>query len=536
MQSRFAARIQVTVSTAFVTLGATGATPVYFKIAAAMAIRLHGKAMRPSLRMGDTFSLALSFDDVLLVPRLSEHLPTDVEIASQLTGDIPLNIPILSSAMDTVTEAELATALAREGGLGVIHRNCEIKTQAGYVSKVKRSENTVIQNPITVREQTTLSELHAVMEEHGVSGFPVVDGQGVLVGMVTNRDIWYVEDPNLTVDKMMTPKDRLVTAPQGASQDEVRQILYHHRLEKLPLVDGEGKLAGMMTTKDIEIRQKYTHAAKDANGQLRVGGAVGVGGDSRDRAAALVEAGVDALFIDAATGHTSRVMNVISDLATAHPDVPVVAGNVVTADGARDLIAAGAGAIKVGVGPGSICTTRVISGVGMPQFTAIQNVAAVCRESGVAVIADGGIRYSGDIVKALAAGADLVMLGSLFAGTRESPGSMVNWQGRTFKEYRGMGSLKAMRRGSSDRYGQNASGKLVAEGVEARVPYRGRLNDMVFQLVGGIRSGMGYIGASTLAELRERAQFVQITSGGLKESHPHDIVVTEEPINYQSMD
>ena len=482
------------------------------------------------------FSLGLSFDDVLLVPRKSAILPSQADIKSSLTAGIGLNIPILSSAMDTVTEAELATALAREGGLGVVHRNCPVDEQAGYVAKVKRSENTVIQNPVTVTEDTTLAQLHEVMAEHGVSGFPVVDGKGELVGMVTNRDIWYVEDDSTRVAEMMTPKERLVSAPKGATQDEVRQILYANRLEKLPLIDEEGKLAGMMTTKDIEIRQRYKNACKDSNGQLRVGAAIGIGGDSRERAAALIEAGADALFIDAATGHTTRVLDLISELAANYPDVPVVAGNVVTADGAKDLVASGASAVKVGVGPGSICTTRVISGVGMPQFTAVQNVAEVCRSEGVSVIADGGVRYSGDIVKALAAGADLVMLGSLLAGARESPGAMVNWQGRTFKEYRGMGSLKAMRRGSGDRYGQNSSGKLVAEGVEGRVPYRGRLADMIFQLVGGLRSGMGYVGAVDLKELRDNAEFTRITSGGLKESHPHDIVVTEEPINYQSMD
>lgn len=482
------------------------------------------------------FSLGLSFDDVLLVPRKSGILPSQAEIKSVLTDNIHLNIPVLSSAMDTVTEAELATALAREGGLGVIHRNCPVEEQAGYVAKVKRSENTVIQNPITVHEDATLAELHQIMNEHGVSGFPVVDSNGELVGMVTNRDIWYVEDDATRVSEMMTPKERLVSAPKGSSQDDVRQILYANRLEKLPLIDEDGKLAGMMTTKDIEIRQRYKNACKDSNGQLRVGAAIGVGGDSRERAAAMIEAGADALFIDAATGHTTRVLDLISELAGNFPKTPVVAGNVVTADGAQDLVKAGASAVKVGVGPGSICTTRVISGVGMPQFTAVQNVAEVCRPEGVAVIADGGIRYSGDIVKALAAGADLVMLGSLLAGARESPGAMVNWQGRTFKEYRGMGSLKAMRRGSGDRYGQNSSGKLVAEGVEGRVPYRGRLADMIFQLVGGLRSGMGYVGAANLQELRDKAEFTRITSGGLKESHPHDIVVTEEPINYQSMD
>ena len=492
--------------------------------------------MHTLLCMAEEFSLGLSFDDVLLVPKKSSILPSEANIQSLLTDSISVNIPILSSAMDTVTESELAIALAREGGIGVIHRNCPIEEQSSYVKKVKRSENTVIQNPITVTEDTTLAQLHEVMNEHGVSGFPVVDGEGGLVGMVTNRDIWYVEDESTCVSEMMTPKERLISAPKDISQDEVRQTLYKNRLEKLPLVDAEGKLAGMITTKDIEIRQRYKNASKDQNGQLRVGAAIGVGDDSRERASAMVEAGADALFIDAATGHTTRVLEVVSNLVSSYPETPVVAGNVVTAEGAHDLVSAGVSAVKVGVGPGSICTTRVISGVGMPQFTAVKKVAEVCRPKGVTVIADGGIRYSGDIVKALAAGADLVMLGSLLAGTRESPGSMVNWQGRTFKEYRGMGSVKAMRKGSSDRYGQNASDKLVAEGVEARVPYRGRLADMIFQLVGGLRSGMGYVGASSLQELREKAEFTRITSGGLKESHPHDIVVTEEPINYQSMD
>ena len=492
--------------------------------------------MQTLLRMAEEFSLGLSFDDVLLVPKKSSILPSEADIGSVLAADINLNIPILSSAMDTVTEAELAIALAREGGIGVIHRNCPIEEQSSYVKKVKRSENTVIHNPVTVSESTTLGELHSIMNENGVSGFPVVGNEGDLVGMVTNRDIWFVEDESTKVSEMMTPKERVVSAADNVSHHEAREKLYTHRLEKLPLVDDKGKLTGMITTKDIEIRQRYTSAAKDENGQLRVGAAIGVGEDAHDRAAAMVESGTDALFIDAATGHTSRVIKVVTDLKESHPEVPVVAGNVVTAEGAEDLINAGVSAIKVGVGPGSICTTRVISGVGMPQFTAVKNVAEVCRPKGVTVIADGGIRYSGDIVKALAAGADLVMLGSLLAGTRESPGSMVNWQGRTFKEYRGMGSVKAMRKGSGDRYGQNSSGKLVAEGVEARVPYRGRLADMIFQLVGGIRSGMGYVGASNLDELRSKAEFTRITSGGLKESHPHDIVVTEEPINYQSMD
>jgi IMP dehydrogenase len=485
--------------------------------------------------MSDSISLGLSFDDVLLVPQLSAILPSEADISTRLAPALSLNIPVISSAMDTVTEAELAIALAREGGLGVIHRNLAIPRQAEHVARVKRSENTVIDNPFTVTPDISLGDLLRIMDQRGVAGFPVVDSTGNLVGMVTSRDVWHVENPAAPVSSVMTPRERLITAPNTTTLEQAREILYKHRIEKLPLVDAAGKLTGMITTQDIKKRAQFTNAAKDAKGRLRCAGAVGVGEDCGERAAALVEAGVDAMFIDAATGHTSRVIHVVETLRNRFPDVPVVAGNVVTAQGAKDLITAGASAVKVGVGPGSICTTRVISGVGVPQFTAIQQVASYAREKGVAVIADGGIRYSGDIVKALAAGADCVMLGSILAGTSESPGSMVNYQGRTFKEYRGMGSLKAMRQGSSDRYGQNASGKLVAEGVEGRVPYKGPLREVVFQLTGGLRSGMGYLGARTLLDLRERASFVRITAGGLRESHAHDIVVTEEPVNYQTM-
>lgn len=485
--------------------------------------------------MTDAIPLGLSFDDVLLVPQLTEILPAEADLKTQVAPGLKLNIPVISSAMDTVTEAELAIALAREGGLGVIHRNMPIAQQAAQVRRVKRSENTVIDQPFTVTPDLSLGELQQIMDQRGVAGFPVVDGEGNLAGMVTGRDVWYRQNPDAKVSDVMTPRDRLITAPVNTSPEEARAILYDRRIEKLPLVDADGKLAGMITTQDIKKREMFTEAAKDAKGRLLVAAAVGVGGDCLERAAALVEAGTDALFIDAATGHTSRVIEVVKTLKATFGDLPVVAGNVVTEQGAKDLIDAGVSAVKVGVGPGSICTTRVISGVGVPQFTAIQNVATYARSKGVAVIADGGIRYSGDIVKALAGGADLVMLGSLLAGTSESPGNMVNYQGRTFKEYRGMGSLKAMRAGSSDRYGQNASGKLVAEGVEGRVPFKGRLRDVVFQLMGGLRSGMGYVGAGNLDELRARAQFVRITAGGLRESHTHDIVVTEEPVNYQSM-
>lgn len=483
--------------------------------------------------MGE-INLGFSFDDVLLVPQRSGILPSEADLTTRLTSDIGLNIPIVSSAMDTVTEDSLAIALAREGGIGVIHRNNSPGEQADMVAKVKRSENMVIADPFTVTREMSLRDLERVMIQRGVSGFPVVDGEGRLQGMVTTRDIWQIEHPDQTiVGEVMTPRDRLIVGKPDTTQEEAKTMLYQNRIEKLPLVDDDDLLAGLITSQDIEKRQQFTDASKDDQGRLRVGGAVGVGGDAIERAAALVSAGVDALFIDAATGHTSRVMDQISRLKE-NSDVPVVAGNVVTKEGARDLIDAGASAIKVGVGPGSICTTRVIAGVGVPQFSAIQEVASETRERGIPLIADGGVRYSGDIVKALAAGADVVMLGSLLAGTRESPGAMVQHQGRMFKEYRGMGSLKAMRKGSSDRYGQNASGKLVAEGVEGRVAYRGKLEDVVFQLLGGLRSGMGYVGASNLTELRTDPRFVRITTGGLRESHPHDITITEEPVNYQS--
>jgi IMP dehydrogenase len=479
-------------------------------------------------------SLGLSFDDVLLVPALSEILPTESDISTNVTADIRLNIPVVSAAMDTVSEPELAVALAREGGMGVIHRACSIAEQASMVSRVKRSENAVILKPLTVRKEQTIDEIRAIMDEHGFSGFPVIDADGHLEGMVTGRDVRYLDLLDARVADVMTPREKLITAPANTELEEARRILYQNRIEKLPLVDAEGKLVGLITGSDIEKRITFTHAAKDPGGRLRCGAAVGVGPDCVERGQAMIDAGADALFIDAATGHTSRVMEVISKLRSLS-NIPVVAGNVVTEQGARDLVAAGASALKVGVGPGSICTTRVIAGVGMPQFTAIQNVAGYCRERGVKVIADGGIRYSGDVVKALAAGADLVMLGSLLAGTRESPGQSVYYQGRRFKTYRGMGSLGAMRKGSGDRYGQNSSGKLVAEGVEGRVPYKGPLSDVIFQLMGGLRSGMGYVGASSLEQLRERATFTRITAGGLRESHVHDVVITEEPTNYQPL-
>ena len=476
--------------------------------------------------------MGLSFDDVLLVPKKSGVLPTEARVDTALSEEIALKIPVISAAMDTVSESELAVALAREGGMAVIHRACSVEEEAEMVSRVKRSESAVIQEPMTVRSDTTIANLKSIMGEQGFSGFPVVDEEGVLVGMVTGRDIRHFADDAAKVGDVMTCGDKLVTGPPDTTPEAARRILYEHRIEKLPLVDAEGRLAGLITGGDIEKQITFVDAAKDPNGQLRCGAAIGVGAEWKERAQAVIKAGADALFIDAATGHTSRVLQVVEELATLS-DRPVVAGNVVTEQGARDLVSAGARAVKVGVGPGSICTTRVIAGVGMPQFTAIQNVAPWCRENGVPVIADGGIRYSGDIVKALAAGADIVMVGSVLAGTRESPGLTVHFQGRRFKTYRGMGSLGAMMKGSGDRYGQGASGKLVAEGVEGRVPYKGPLSEVVYQLMGGLKSGMGYVGAENLEVLRAQCEFVRITPGGLRESHAHDIVIMQEPTNYQ---
>ncbi len=477
--------------------------------------------------------LGLTFDDVLLLPCLSTILPGEADTSSHLLSGFPLRLPILSAPMDTVTEAEMAIAMAREGGLGVIHRNNRIDDQASMVARVKRFENAVITDPITVTRDMKLSQVKSIMLEHGFSGFPVIGEGKKLEGIITGRDMRVFDGHDLdsmTVQDVMTPLAQLITGEPSTTPEEARKILYRNRIEKLPLVDADGRFVGLITDTDIRKRETFQESTKDELGRLRCGAAVGPGPEFLDRAQAVVAAGADALFIDAATGHTSRVLHVVEKLRELGK--PVVAGNVVTQDGARDLISAGASAIKVGVGPGSICTTRIISGVGMPQFTAIQEVAKVARPAGVTVIADGGIRYSGDAVKALAAGADLIMMGGMLAGCEESPGAMIHYQGRNFKTYRGMGSLGAMRAGSGDRYGQNSSGKLVAEGVEARVPYKGMLADVIFQLVGGLRSGMGYLGAKNLQELREHARFIRITSGGLKESHPHDVTITQEPGNY----
>lgn len=482
----------------------------------------------------DEIKIGLTFDDVLLQPCLSTILPTEASPHSQLVQGFPLRLPILSAPMDTVTEAEMAIGMAREGGLGIIHRNNRIEDQAAMVARVKRFENAVINDPITVNKAMKLSQVKRIMQEYGFSGFPVINDEAKLEGIITGRDMRVFEGHDLDelcVRDVMTTLEKLITGRPGTTPEEARKIIYGHRIEKLPLIDKDGRLVGLITETDIRKRELFKESSKDELGRLRCGAAIGPGPEFLDRAKALLEAGADALFIDAATGHTSRVMYVIEKLRELS-DKPVVAGNVVTQEGARDLINAGANAIKVGVGPGSICTTRIISGVGMPQFSAIREVAKIARPAGVTVIADGGIRYSGDVVKALAAGADLIMMGGMLAGCEESPGAVIHYQGRNFKTYRGMGSLSAMRAGSGDRYGQNASGKMVAEGVEARVPYKGMLGDVLFQLVGGLRSGMGYLGALNLDELRANARFVRITSGGLHESHPHNVTITEEPINY----
>jgi IMP dehydrogenase len=486
-----------------------------------------------------TWPEALTFDDVLLVPGRSEVLPADVDVTVTLTPRIRLSVPILSAAMDTVSEARLAIALAREGGLGIIHRNCSIEEQVAEVDKVKRSESGMIVDPITLPPTATLGDAKAIMSTYHISGVPITEGTR-LVGILTNRDIRFAEDDARPVTEYMTSQN-LVVAPLGTTLDEAQEILQKHRIEKLPLVDERFNLKGLITVKDIQKKRDYPNAAVDAGGRLLVGAALGVGDEMLARAEALVRAGADLLSLDTAHGHSVMVIRAVATLKDAFPEVSVSAGNVVTAEGTRDLIRAGAEIIKVGVGAASICTTRIVAGAGMPQLTAIQDCAEAAAEFGIPIVADGGIRYSGDIVKALAAGANAVMLGNLLAGVDESPGELVIYEGRRFKEYRGMGSVGAMRAGyGRDRYatGQQrmatrSAGKLVPEGIEARVAYRGSLSEAVFQLVGGLRSGMGYVGASDLADLRKRAQFVRITNAGYIESHPHSVLVTKEAPNYQ---
>lgn len=472
----------------------------------------------------------LTFDDVLLVPAKSDVLPRDVEVSTQLTKNIKLNIPIISSGMDTVTEARMAIAMAREGGLGVIHKNMSIERQANEIDKVKRSEHGIIVDPIFLSPDNTLQDAHDLMERYHISGVPVTQ-RNKLVGIITNRDLRFESDLTRSIRECMT-KEHLITAPVGTSLEDAKELLRKHRIEKLPLVDENGYLKGLITIKDIEKAQKYPNSAKDAKGRLLVAAAVGVGSDMIDRVDAIVAAKVDVIVIDTAHGHSRGVVESVKAIKKAYPQVELIAGNVATADATRDLIEAGADCVKVGIGPGSICTTRVIAGIGVPQVTAVYNCATAAREYDTPIIADGGIKYSGDVVKAIAAGAKVVMIGNLLAGTEESPGETVIYQGRSYKVYRGMGSLGAMAQGSKDRYFQENMDKLVPEGIEGRVPFKGSLADTVFQLIGGLRAGMGYCGVANIEELITKTKFIRITGAGLKESHPHDINITKESPNY----
>jgi len=477
---------------------------------------------------------ALTFDDVLLVPSSSEVLPNQVETRTWLTREIALHIPLVSAAMDTVTESRLAIAIAQEGGIGIVHKNLSIEQQAKEVDKVKRSESGMIVDPITLSPEQHIYEALEMMSRYRISGVPVTDRGDRLVGILTNRDLRFCTTTDQPVSALMTT-DELVTVPVGTTLEQAKELLHKHRIEKLPVVDDEFRLRGLITVKDIQKQSKYPNACKDRYGRLRVGAALGIAEDTHERARLLVERNVDVLVVDSAHGHSAGVLNAVAGLHERFPDVQLVGGNVATREGAQALIDRGVDAVKVGVGPGSICTTRVVTGAGVPQLTAIIDAGRACREAGVPLIADGGIKFSGDITKAVAAGADAVMIGSLFAGAEEAPGETVLYQGRTFKEYRGMGSIAAMKRGSGDRYFQDAfdDGQLVPEGIEGRVPYKGSLSALVFQLVGGLRAGMGYLGGKDLPALRERARFVRLTGPGLRESHVHDVIITKEAPNYR---
>lgn len=476
----------------------------------------------------------LTFDDVLLIPARSEVTPNMVCLHTRLAGNIRLNTPIMTAAMDTVTDSRMAIAMAREGGIGIIHKNMSISQQAEEVDKVKRSENGVIVDPFSLTEDKLVQDADELMGKFRISGVPIVDENGKLTGIITNRDMRFLSDYHARIGEVMTPREKLITAPVGTTLEDAQKILSKHKIEKLPLVDEEGYLKGLITIKDIEKSVKFPNSARDAQGRLLCGAGIGVTSNMLDRAKALVEAQVDVLVLDSAHGHSANIIKALKALKQAFPEVPIIAGNIATAAAAEELIAAGADCLKVGIGPGSICTTRVVAGIGVPQITAVFDVACVAKKYNIPVIADGGIKYSGDIVKALAAGADVVMLGSLLAGCEEAPGETEIYQGRQFKVYRGMGSLGAMANGSTDRYFQEGAKKLVPEGVEGRVPYKGALADTIFQLIGGIRAGMGYCGCETIPELWEKAEFVRITGAGLKESHPHDIYITKEAPNYSA--
>lgn len=476
---------------------------------------------------------ALTFDDVLLLPRYSEVLPKDADVSTYLTKAIKLNIPLLSAAMDTVTESGTAITMAREGGLGVIHKNMPIEVQALEVDKVKKSESGMIVEPITLHPENKVYEALEIMKRYKISGIPITKNR-ILVGILTNRDLRFEKDFEKPVSEVMT-KENLITAPEGTTLEGAKELLQKYRIEKLPVVDNKNRLKGLITIKDIEKAKKYPNACKDNFGRLRVGAAVGVGPDRDERVSALLKSGCDVIFVDTAHGHSKHVIDSVKEIRKKFPEAQIIAGNIATGDAAEALIKAGVDAIKVGVGPGSICTTRVVAGVGVPQITAIMECADVAEMHDIPIIADGGIKFSGDITKALAAGAHSVMVGGLFAGTDESPGESILYQGRTYKVYRGMGSLEAMKKGSKDRYFQNdvEEIKLVPEGIEGRVPHRGPLSETIYQLIGGLRSGMGYLGCKNIFELRENTQFVKITSSGLRESHVHDVIITKEAPNYR---
>jgi len=478
---------------------------------------------------------ALTFDDVLLVPAHSTVLPREVSLSTHLTRSIPLSLPLLSAAMDTVTESRLAIALAQEGGIGILHKNMTPEAQADEVAKVKRFESGVVKDPITVTPTMSVREVLGITRKHRISGLPVLDA-GRVVGIVTNRDLRFETNLDQPVKNIMTPRDKLVTVKEGASLEEAKELMHRHRLERVLVINGDWQLRGLMTVKDILKSSEHPSASKDQQGRLRVGAAVGVGEGTEERVAKLVEAGVDVLVVDTAHGHSQGVLDRVRWVKKNYPQVQVIGGNIATRDGARALVDHGADGVKVGIGPGSICTTRVVAGVGVPQITAIQNVAEALAGTGIPCIADGGIRFSGDVAKAIAAGASSVMLGSLFAGTEESPGEIELYQGRSYKSYRGMGSLAAMQKGSSDRYFQEGDmnvDKLVPEGVEGRLPYKGPVTAIVHQLMGGLRASMGYTGCRSIEEMRARAEFVEITSAGMRESHVHDVQITKEAPNYQ---
>ncbi|MBU5335534.1 IMP dehydrogenase [Intestinibacter bartlettii] len=476
----------------------------------------------------------LTFDDVLLIPQKSEILPSQINTKTKLTKDIELNIPLMSASMDTVTESKMAISMARQGGIGIIHKNMSIEEQASEVDRVKRSESGVIVDPFSLSKGHTIQDADNIMARYKISGVPIVDDNNILIGIITNRDIKFETDMTRRIEEAMTTKEHLVTAREGVTLEEAKDILGKHRIEKLPIVDEEGHLKGLITIKDIEKKIQYPNSAKDKKGRLLCGAGVGITNDLLERVDALYKAKVDIIVLDSAHGHTVNVINALKKVKAAYPDLPVIAGNVATAAGCEDLIKAGADCVKIGMGPGSICTTRVVAGIGVPQITAIMDCYEVSKKYGIPIIADGGIQYSGDIVKALAAGANVCMMGSMFAGTEESPGEIVLYAGRSYKTYRGMGSIAAMEHGSKDRYFQAGQKKLVPEGVEGMVAYKGKAEDIVFQMIGGIRSGMGYCGAHTIEQLQANAEFVKITAASLKESHPHDIKITKEAPNYST--